>query len=52
MSVQEYDINAYDYTKWKNLRDQFLQDYNRLTQRRVLVAQIKCSSQLGNGMSD
>ena len=34
------------------LRDQFLQDYNRLTQRRVVVAEIKCSSQLGNAMSD
>ena len=24
MSVQEYNINRYDYKKWKNLRGEFL----------------------------
>ena len=54
VSIQEYGMNRYDYQKkWTNLRDQSYEIItNKITQRRVVVAQIKCFTQSGNDISD
>ena len=54
MSGQQHDINTYDHKKNKIISEanSYKIRTDKITQRRMVVAQIKCFSQLGHDMSN
>ena len=47
MSMQEYDMNRYDHQKkWTNKANSYEIITDKITQRRVVVAQMKCFNHL------
>ena len=54
MSMQEYGMNTYDYKKNGLIFEGNCYEIttDKITQRRVVVTQMKCFSNLGNGVSN
>ena len=54
MSMQEYGMNTYDYKKYGLIFEGNCYEIitDKITQRRVVVTQMKCFNHLGNGVSN